>query len=93
MEIGRAIKRAIRKGDRHQLLAPPDTPFRTVCLKRDAERAKIEAALGKAKGTRGQIKRGAGRGIKGRTIIEPPLSDAPTLKQLGISRYGALAGG
>jgi hypothetical protein len=59
-------------------------------------RAKIEATLGKATGTRGTLrgtkpgKRGKGKkGVSGGAKLVPPDKSAPTLKQLGISRKDA----
>jgi hypothetical protein len=40
------------------------------------------AKIGKAKGTRGQIVKGAGRGVQGRTIVASPLRDSPTREEL-----------
>lgn len=56
------------------------------CVKRGEEKGKIELAAG----TRGQIvggKKGTGRGKRetGDTILAPPVSSAPTLKELGIA--------
>lgn len=51
------------------------------------------AKLPKAKGTRGQLRNaGPGRGKKGKTggsLLVPPVSDAPTLAQLGVDKKWA----
>jgi N6-adenosine-specific RNA methylase IME4 len=62
-----------------------------VWIAADDRLAEELAKIGPAKGTRGQIKRGPGRGHKkiGGAIIEPPISDAPTLAELGIDKKRA----
>jgi hypothetical protein len=61
----------------------------------DEELALIAEKLGKAKGTRGQLKSaGPGRGKKGKTgsaVLTPPVSVAPTLAELGVDRKEAAA--
>lgn len=48
------------------------------------------AEIPKAIGTRGQIKSaGPGRGKTGGVELAPPVSDAPTLKELGVERKRA----
>ncbi|MCC6123361.1 MAG: MerR family DNA-binding transcriptional regulator [Pirellulales bacterium] len=52
-----------------------------------AKLAEVYEAGPKAKGTRGQLKSaGPGRGKTGSTKTEPPVSDVPTLADLGINK-------
>jgi N6-adenosine-specific RNA methylase IME4 len=66
-------------------------------IEADAKLAEERAKLGKATGTRGQLKgiekggsRGRGKGTyAGKAVVVPPAQDAPSLKELGLSKRQA----